>query len=133
MAPKRFFTGSTTLMIFSASTVSAKMEPMTKAPKALLKPTRVDSTAIRQHRPKATISKVSAFISLRTERRNQGRKKMPTTNHNTKKKPIFRMALIICPPSAPEPWAMAESMTIRTMARISSRMSTLITTPANCC
>ena len=35
-APKRFFTGSTSLSIASASTVSANMLPIMKAPKAAL-------------------------------------------------------------------------------------------------
>ena len=89
MAPKRFFTGSTRRMMRSASTVSAKIDPITKAPKALLKPTLVDSTAIKQHRPNETMSNVSPFINLRIERRNNGTKKMPTTNHSTRKKAIF--------------------------------------------
>ena len=36
-------------------------------------------------------------------------------------------------PSAPLPLAMADSMTIMTMANTSSRMSTLMTKPANRC
>lgn len=133
MAPKRFFTGSTSLMILSASTVSARMEPMTNAPKAELKPTRVEKTAMRQQSPSDTMSSVSLLMSRRTERRKRGMAKMPVTNHSTRKKPIFSTLCSICEPSGLLPPAMAESITIMTMARISSRMSTLITMPANCC
>ena len=133
IAPKRFFTGSTSLMIFSASMVSARMLPMTKAPKALLKPTLVLSTAMAQQRPSDTMSSTSLFINLRTRRRNRGMAKMPTTNQSTRKKPIFTTLPSICPPSGLLPLAMAASITIITMARMSSRMSTLITSPAKCC
>ncbi len=87
-APKRFFTGSTSLMIFSASTVSASMLPMTKAPKALLNPTFVDITAMAQHSPREMISNVSLFINFLDERSNHGIAKMPTTNHRMRKNPI---------------------------------------------
>ena len=115
-APKRFFTGSTSLIILSASTVSAKIDPMTNAPKALLKPTCVDRTAIAQHKPSDTMSSVSLLISLRMERNIHGIRNIPTTNQSTRKKPIF-----------------ATSITINTMARMSSSMSTLITNPAKRC
>ena len=133
MAPKRFFTGSTSLMMRSASIVSARMLPITKAPKALLNPTFVDSTAMKQHRPSATMRSVSPFMSLRMERRNRGTRKMPTTNHSTRKKPIFMTTPIISPPSGLLPSAMADRTTIMTMARMSSRMRTLMTMPANFC
>ncbi len=133
MAPKRFFTGSTSLMIFSASMVSARMLPMTKAPKALEKPTLVDSTDMAQQRPSATMSSVSLFTSLRTDLRNQGMANMPTMNHTMRKKPILTMERSICPPSGLSPPAIADSITIMTMARMSSSISTLITMPANFC
>ena len=133
MAPKRFFTGSTSLIIFSASMVSARMLPMTKAPKALEKPTLVDNTAIPQHSPRETMSRVSPLMNFLTERRKSGMAKMPTINHNTRKKPILSTDVNICSPSGLLPPAMAESITIITMARMSSRMSTLITMEANFC
>ena len=113
--------------------VSARMLPMTKAPKAELKPTFVDTTAIRQQSPSDTISSVSLLMSLRIRRRNRGTAKMPTTNQRTRKKPIFITAPIISPPSGFDPEANADSITIMTMARTSSRMSTLITGWANFC
>ena len=133
MAPKRFLTGSTTFSILSASMVSARMLPMMNAPKALEKPTFVLTTAIRQHSPRETMRRVSAFISFLTLRRNIGTAKMPTTSHRTRKNPILSTDPIICSPSGDLPLATALSITIMTMARISSRMSTLITMPENFC
>ena len=133
MAPKRFFTGSTRRMIFSASTVSARMLPMTKAPKAELNPTCVLKTAMPQQSPKETMRSTSLLMSLRTERRKSGMAKMPTTNQSTRKKPILSTLLSIIPPSGLLPEAMAASITIITMAMMSSRMSTLITIPAKRC
>ena len=65
IAPKRFLTGSTTRMILSASTVSARMLPMTKAPNALLNPTRVERHAMAQQSPNETTVSVSSFINRR--------------------------------------------------------------------
>ena len=59
--------------------------------------------------------------------------KMPTTNQSTRKKPILSTLLSIIPPSGLLPEAMAASITIITMAMMSSRMSTLITIPAKRC
>ena len=133
MAPKRSFTGATSFSILSASMVSDMIEPMTNAPKALLNPTFVDSTAIRQHSPSDTMSSVSSLMSLRTDLRTSGTTKIPTTNHSIRKNTIFTMLPIIWPPSAPLPTAMADSITIMTIASTSSSMSTLITGPVNCC
>ena len=133
MAPKRFFTGSTSWIILSASMVSARMLPMMKAPKALLKPTSVEMHAMAQQSPSATMVMVSSFMSRRVLRRNMGMKKMPTTSHTVRKKPILTTEATICSPSGLAPVAKAESITIMTMAMMSSRMSTLITSPANFC
>ena len=132
-APKRFFTGSTTLIIFSASTVSAKILPITNAPKALENPTCVEMTAIRQHNPSDTTRRVSSLMSLRTERKNIGMSDMPTTNHRMRKKPMRSTLPIISPPSGLLPLATADSITIITIARTSSNISTLITSEAKCC
>ena len=132
-APKRFLTGSTTRAILSASTVSARMLPMTKAPKAGLKPTVAEITAMAQHSPSATTTIVSPFIRRRVRRRNGGMRNMPTTNHSTRKNTILTMLPSIMPPSGLAPPAMVESITIMTMARTSSRMRTLITSPAKRC
>ena len=106
---------------------------MMKAPNAGLKPTVVEIQAIRQHRPSDTTTMVSSVISLRVLRRKEGMTKSPTTNHKMRKKPMRSTAPSICPPSGLLPLAMADSMTIITMASMSSRMSTLITKPAKCC
>ena len=106
---------------------------MTKAPKAELKPTAVEIHAIRQQSPKATMTIVSSVISRRVCRRNVGTMKRPTTNHSTRKKPIFNTESSICPPLGSLPPAMADNITIITIARMSSRMSTLITSEAKPC
>ena len=133
MAPKRFLTGSTSFSIRSASMVSARILPMIKAPKAEEKPTSVEKTAIAQHNPRDTTSSTSALIRGRTRRKNGGMAEIPTTSQRIRKNPILRIEPIISPLLGLLPLAMALSITIITMARISSRMSTLITRPANCC
>ena len=132
-APNRFFTGSTSFIILSASMVSARIDPMTNAPNALLKPTCVDRTAMAQHSPRAMINSVSLLMSLRTERNIHGMRNMPTTNQRMRKKAIFATLPSIWPPSGLLPLAMAESITIITMASTSSSISTLITNPAKRC
>ena len=106
---------------------------MINAPKAELKPTFVENTAIAQQSPNDTTSSTSLLMRLRTRRRNNGMAKIPTTSQRMRKKAILTMASIICPPSRSLPLATALSITIITMARISSNISTLITMPANCC
>ena len=128
-APKRFLTGSTSFSMRSASTVSARMLPMMKAPKADEKPTLVEKTAMAQQRPSETTSSTSLLMRRRTRRRKMGMAKMPTTSQRMRKKPIFRMLPSIWPPLGLLPLAMADSMTIMTMARMSSRMSTDMTSP----
>ncbi len=106
---------------------------MMKAPKADEKPTFVEKTAMAQHMPRETMSSTSALMSWRTDRRNSGTAKIPTTNQSIRKKPIFITDPSICPPSGLLPLAIADSITIITMARMSSKISTDITSPANCC
>ena len=101
--------------------------------KADEKPTFVDKTAIAQQSHSDTISSTSLLISLRTERRKRGMAKMPTTSHSTRKNTICAMEPSIWPPSGLLPLATALSSTIITIAKMSSRISTLITRPANCC
>ena len=72
MAPNRSFTGATSFSMDSASTVSARMEPIMKAPNAAEKPASAASTTIRKHMPTATTNKVSADIHLRTRFRKVG-------------------------------------------------------------
>ena len=132
-APKRFFTGSMSFSIFFASMVSASMLPMTNEPKAELKPTIEAHTAIAQHRAMATMSSTSSLMRLRTLRKKMGMKNSPTTNHSTRKKTMSMRLLNMLPSALPPPLAMVVSMTIMTMARMSSSMSTLMTSDENCC
>ena len=71
-APKRFFNGVTMRWITSASMVSQRMAPMTKAPKAVEKPACDASTTIPKQRPTARMSSVSSVIYLRIQRKNVG-------------------------------------------------------------
>ena len=67
--------------------VSARMLPITKAPKAELKPAFMATTAIRKHSPSETTTSVSSVISFRVFRKNSGMAKMPTTNHSMRMNP----------------------------------------------
>ena len=71
-ALKRFFSGVTRRCITSASMVSARMAPITKAPRAVEKPALPASTTMPKHRPTATSSSVSSVIYLRIQRRKVG-------------------------------------------------------------
>ena len=72
MAPKRSLTGFTSRSMCSASRVSARMEPMMKAPKAAEKPVLAAMTTIIKQSPSAATSRVSSFISVRVLRRIRG-------------------------------------------------------------
>ena len=65
MAPKRSLTGLTSRSICSASIVSARIEPMMKAPKAAENPVLAAMTTMPKQSPSATTSSVSSFIRLR--------------------------------------------------------------------
>ena len=64
-APNRSFTGATSRSIDSASAVSARMDPIMKAPNAGEKPVLDAITTIAKHKPSATMSNVSSLISRR--------------------------------------------------------------------
>ena len=51
MAAKTFFSGVISFSIRCDSTVSARMEPITKAPRALLNPASSAVSTIPRHRP----------------------------------------------------------------------------------
>ena len=72
MAPKRSFTGLIICSICSASMVSAKIDPMTKAPKAEEKPAFVAMITIPRHNPRLTINKVSSFRKVLAFFRKEG-------------------------------------------------------------
>ena len=131
MAPNRSFTGLTRRSMCSASMVSARMEPMMKAPKAAEKPVLSATTTIRKQRPRATMRRVSSFISFRVLRRMRGMRKMPTTSHSTRKNTSLRILTTSSPPSKLADTEMVDSTTINTTARMSSRMRMDITNEAN--
>ena len=72
MAPKRFFSGVTTRWMTSASMVSLKMAPITKAPRAVEKPALEASTTMPRQRPTAKMRSVSSDMYLRIQRRKVG-------------------------------------------------------------
>ena len=72
IAPKRSLTGFTNRSMDSASIVSARIDPIIKAPKAAENPVLAAITTIPKQRAKETISKVSSLISLRQRFRNSG-------------------------------------------------------------
>ena len=72
MAPNKSFTGATSFSIFSASTVSAKIDPIIKAPNAAENPTLAATTTIPKHNASETISNVSFAIHLRERFKNVG-------------------------------------------------------------
>ena len=61
IAPKRFLIGSTMRSICSLSAVSARMDPITNAPRAEEKPTDVASATIPKHSPMLTMSRISSL------------------------------------------------------------------------
>ena len=71
-APKRFLIGVVSLWIISASSVSAKIDPMMKAPKADEKPAILAKTTIKKHKPTAKTVKVSSDMNLRTDFNTDG-------------------------------------------------------------
>ena len=61
MAPKRFLIPVRRCSMRSPSTVSARMEPMTKAPRADEKPANEASATMPKQRPMAMMSSISSF------------------------------------------------------------------------
>ena len=131
MAPNQSFTGATNFSMRSASTVSAKIDPTTKAPNAALNPESTAMTAIMKQSAKAKMSNVSSFRKRRLFRRIMGMKYKPTTNQSTKKKPNRSNPAASSSPSMLWLTAKVDSITISTMAKMSSKIRTLSTIPAN--
>ena len=104
-----------------------------KAPNAGENPTLAARTTIPKHMPKENIRSVSSLISLRERLRNVGMRYMPTTNHKIRKNTSFRILPTISIPSKFLLTAIVESITISTMARISSIIRILNTSPVNFC
>ena len=72
MAPNKSFTGFTICSICSASIVSARIDPITKAPSAEENPALVAIMTIPRHRPILTISRVSSLRKVRALFRKEG-------------------------------------------------------------
>ena len=132
-ALKRFFNGVTKRCITSASMVSARMAPMTKAPRAVLKPACAASTTMPKHRPTATSSSVSSVMYLRIQRRNVGIRYMPKTNQTMRKKTSFTILHTSCPPSKVLLTLMVLSTTSSSTAMMSSTTSTAVTVEVYFC
>jgi hypothetical protein len=60
------------------------MDPIINAPSAGEKPALVARYTISKHRARDVTSNVSSFRYFLTILRNEGRKKIPATNHNTR-------------------------------------------------
>ena len=130
IAPNRFFIGSTILSICSLSTVSARMDPITKAPRAEEKPTAVAKATIRKHRPMLTIRSISSLKYLLAFLRIVGIRNIPTRNHRRRKKTSLAMFSTSSFPAKLCETAMVESSTMRRIAMRSSTTRVPNTIPA---
>ena len=83
--PKRSFTGFTTFSMCSASQVPARMEPITKEPRASEKPEDTENTAMRKQSPMAVMSSSSLLIYLRKNLKNDGNRYTPIVNQMMRK------------------------------------------------
>ena len=131
IAPNKSFTGFTKCSIRSASMVSAKIEPMTKAPRADENPAFVAIITIPRHSPMLTINRVSSFRKLFAFFRKEGIKQIPTTKQNKRKMPNLTTLSSISMPSTCLLTATVESNTINNTANRSSTTKIPNTTPAN--
>ena len=129
IAPNRSFTGLIICSIRSASIVSARIDPIIKAPSAAEKPVFVATTTIPRHNPKAITSNVSSFISFLTFFNKAGITKIPTKNQRIRKKATFRILPIISSPANSWLTAIVESNTIMIMATRSSTTNVPNTIP----
>jgi len=131
MAPNKSLTGLIICSMRSASIVSARIDPMIKAPKAAEKPVFVATTTIPRHKPSAITSNVSSFISFFTFFRKAGIINIPTRNQRIRKKATFRILPIISSPANSWLTAIVESKTIIIMATRSSTTNVPNTIPVN--
>ena len=81
MAAKTFFSGVISFSIRCDSMVSARIDPITKAPRALLNPASSAVSTIPRHRPRARIISVSSFKCFFNMRISVGIISIPQTNH----------------------------------------------------
>ena len=131
IAPNKSFTGLMICSIRSASTVSASMEPMIKAPRAAENPVSVASTTIPRHSPRATTNNVSSFINFLTFFNIKGMINIPIRNQRTRKKITLKTLMMSSSPANCWLTAMVESNTIINIATRSSTTSVPNTIPVN--
>ena len=129
IAPKRSFTGWMICSMCSASTVSARIDPIMKAPSAAENPVRVANTTIPRQSPSETISKVSLFISRFAFFKKNGRINIPIRNHRIRKKTTFNTLINSSSPTNSLLTAIVERMTIIRIAIRSSTTNVPNTTP----
>ena len=84
MAPNRSFTGDIIRSICAPSLVSAKMDPITKAPNAAENPANEAAITIRKHNARLTISRVSLLRNLFVFLSRVGIRYIPATNQSTR-------------------------------------------------
>jgi len=108
----------------SASTVPARMEPITKAPRAAENPLLTEKITIRKHRPMAMTSSNSSLMKRLMRLKMLGSTKMPTVNQMMRKNDNLRMLRSISSPLTVLLIAMDDRITMSTTAKRSSTMST---------
>ena len=90
-APNKSLTDCTRCSIFSARVVSARIEPMIKAPRAAENPAFVARTTIKKQRPRATTKSVSSLKNFLPAFKAEGSEKMPAMNQRHRKKNSFKI------------------------------------------
>ncbi len=131
MAPKRFLIGSTILSICSLSIVSARIDPITNAPRAEENPTEVARATIPKQSPMLTISRISSLRYFFAFSSRVGMMYIPTKNQSMRKNSSLAMFMSISLPSNCWETAMVDSNTISTMAIRSSTTRVPKTIPAH--
>ena len=116
--------------MFSASMVSARMDPMTKAPKAEENPAFTASRTMPRQSPSDTTNKVSPLSHCFVFFRKVGIRNIPVIDQKTRKAISLRMLSTISIPSKCLLTANVESNTMRTTAKRSSTTRIPKTTPA---
>ena len=81
IAAKTFFSGVISFSIRCDSMVSARIDPITKAPRALLNPASSAVSTIPRHRPKERMISVSSFRCFFSKRISVGIISIPQMNH----------------------------------------------------
>ena len=120
MAPNRFLMPDSRCSILSPSTVSARMEPITNAPRAAEKPAAVAKETIPKHRPMDMMRSISSLRYFSAFFRMMGITYSPTRNHKIRKNARRARLQSILPPENCCETARVESRTISSTAMRSS-------------